>query len=215
MRTLPLIAFGAALIALLAGCAPAAAPAPAVPAVPAPVPSASATVATYLSRDLSFDAGTDYPGTVSVGFAIGLPSAGFTYQSTLSYGVVYRNTTNGCLVLVSSGIAPVTIATKTAGDADGSLWVVDNWFPGINNSTVTDAKLIWVGGNTADVKFADYIRPDNGNEQLYWARYVRSANTVLALMIDCGPANPTRPKDVMGSVLAHVGVVPQVTTFPR
>jgi len=141
-----------------------------------------------------------------------LPSAGYAYQSTLKYGVVYKSTTNGCLVLVSSGFAPADIPPT---DADGSLWVVDNWFPGIDNSTVTDSSLIWVGGNKATFAFADYVRPDNGNEQLYWARYVKSANIVLALMIDCGPANPTRPKDVQDDVLAHIGVVPQLTTFPQ
>jgi hypothetical protein len=207
MRTLPLIAFSAALLTVLAGCAPA--------ATPAPVPTPTETVAPYLGEDLTYAAGADYPTDVPVGFAIGLPSAGFAYQSTLSYGVVYKNTTNGCLVLVSSGFAPTDFTAKATGDEDGSLAVVDSWFPGIDNSTVSEAKLIWVGGNKADFKFADYIRPDNGNEQLYWARYVKAANIVLALMIDCGPANPTRPKDVADSVLAHIGVVPQVTTFPQ
>jgi hypothetical protein len=206
MRTLPLIASGAAIALLLAGCAT---------ATPKPVPSPTETVAPYLARDLTFATGADYPTDVPVGFAIGLPSAGFAYQSTLSYGVVYKDAKSGCLALVTSGFAPADQAAKITDDAAGSLWVVDNWFPGIDNATVTDANLIWVGGNKAQFKFADYIRPDNGNEQLYWARYVKSANIVLALMVDCGPTNPTRPKDVADTVLASIGVVPQVTTFPR
>ena len=206
MRSLPLVAAATLSLALLAGC---------TAATPTPVPSPSETVAPYLEHDLTFAAGADYPTDVPVGFAIGLPSAGFAYQATKQYGVIYKDATSGCLALVTSGFAPADEAAKLADDAAGSLWVVDNWFPGIDNSTVSDADLIWVGGNKAQFKFADYIRPDNGNEQLYYARYVKSANIVLALMVDCGPTNPTRPKDVVDTVLAHIGVVPQVTTFPQ